>query len=371
MKLTLFPFFLCLILCSCSLQEKNKTLAYFGTYTSGASEGIYFSNLNTKTGQLSPPKLAAKIENPSFIAIHPNKKYLYAIVEMKNEKALVCSYEIKKNGSLKKLNQQPSGGDTPCHVTVDALGKTLLIANYNGANCATYPISSNGEIGKGMTYEHTGNSVNKIRQQAPHPHSINLNPANNQAFVADLGTDKIMIYNFDSLHSKLKFHGSIELPPGGGPRHFSFHPSGKFAYGNLELTREIVAMSYHPKLGILKKIQILSTLPEGVEPIGSTAECLVHPTGKFVYVSNRGHNSIAVFKIDQDTGHLTKVEIEPTLGKIPRGFGIDPKGKFLVVGHQKTDKVSVFKINQASGDLTFTGNSIQLNGVVNVRFLVY
>ena len=369
MKASSLIFFLCVLLCSCSSQKGSETFAYFGTYTKGASEGIYFSKLDPESGDLGSPELAAKIDNPSFIAIHPNKKYLFSVIETTGEKAAVVSFKIEAEGTLTKINQQPAKGDYPCHLTVDATGKTLMIANYNGATCRSYPIYSDGQIGMGTTYKHTGSSVNKKRQNAPHLHSINVDPANKRAFVADLGIDKIVIYDLDAKKAKLKSHGAIILPAGGGPRHFSFHPSGKFAYANLELTREIVAMSYDQKSGLLKKLQVLSTLPEGAEATGSTAECLVHPSGKFVYVSNRGHNSIAVFKINQSTGQLTKIEVEPTLGEIPRGFGIDPSGKFLVVGHQKTDKVTVFKINQNDGSLEFTGNSLELNAVVNVRFL--
>ena len=369
MKVNTILFILCLVLCSCSSQKSTETFAYFGTYTKGSSEGIYFSKLDTETGEISSPELAVKIDNPSFIAIHPNKQYLFSVIEASGDKAAVVSFKIESDGTLTKINQQPAKGDYPCHLSVDATGKVLLVANYNGATCRSYPIYSDGQIGMGTTYKHTGSSVNKKRQNAPHLHSINVDPANKRAFVADLGIDRVVIYNLDANKAKLKSHGAIILPAGGGPRHFSFQPSGKFAYANLELTREIVAMSYNQKSGMLKKLQILSTLPEDAEAAGSTAECLVHPSGKFVYVSNRGHNSIAAFKIDQSSGELTRVDVEPTLGEIPRGFGIDPSGKFIVAGHQKTDKVTVFKINQKDGSLEFTGNEVEANGVVNVRFL--
>lgn len=352
---------------SCT-STPSETLVYFGTYTRGSSQGIYVSKLNKESGALTKPELAATIDNPSFVAIHPNKKFLFAVVESSGDKAIVSSFSIGPDGKLTKISQQPAKGNAPCHVSVDSTGKTLLIANYSGSNCASFPIAEDGKIGTGSYYAHTGSSVTK-RQKGPHPHSINVSPDNKRAFVADLGIDKIVIYNLDAQRAKLMKHAALSLPPGGGPRHFSFHPSGKFAYGNLELTREIVAMSYNADKGSLSKMQVLSTLPKGAKAEGSTAECLVHPSGKWVYVSNRGHNSIAVFAINQSTGMLTKVEVEPTLGSIPRGFGIDPSGEFLIAGHQKTDKVTVFKINQESGALEFTRNSANINAVVNVRFL--
>ena len=352
-----------------SCVNSTETLVYMGTYTKGSSEGIYVSKLNTDTGELSSPELAAKIDNPSFVGLHPNKKVLFAVIETTGEKAAVCSFSIGADGKLTKINQQPTKGDYPCHLSVDASGKTLMIANYNGAVCAAYPLSPEGKIGNGNFYKHSGSSINPKRQKAPHLHSINMDPDNKRAFVADLGIDKIVVYNLNPESSTLMKHSAISLPPGGGPRHFSFHPSGKWAYANLELTREIVAMSYDSNKGILKKLQVLSTLPKGAEASGSTAECLVHPSGKWVYVSNRGHNSIAVFAIDQNTGLLTAVEVEATLGDIPRGFGISPDGNFIVAGHQKTDKVTVFKINQETGALEFTGKSIPVNAAVNVRFL--
>jgi len=340
-----------------------------GTYTKGTSQGIYVSQLNTETGALSTPALAAKIENPSFLAVHPSSKYLYAVTETSADKAVVSSFSVGKAGLLTKINQQSANGAAPCHVSVDPTGKLLLIANYNGNNCAAFPIAPNGSIQAGKYYKHSGSSVNPQRQKSPHPHSINIDPQNKRAFVADLGIDKIVVYNINHNNYTLQKHSALSLPPGGGPRHFSFHPSGKFAYTNLELTRQIVAMSYDANNGILKKMQILPTLPPGAPASGSTAECLVHPSGKWVYVSNRGHNSIAVFKIDQVSGRLSPVEVEPTKGSTPRGFGISPDGNFIVVGHQHSDKVTVFKIDQETGALEDTNNTVNVNMAVNVRFL--
>lgn len=351
------------------VSKNTETFVYFGTYTKkGGSEGIYVSKLNKETGALSVPQLAVECLNPSFVASHPNSKVLYAVTETGGDKAVVTAYTIGLDGKLTKINEQPTEGGAPCHVSVDATGKTLLVANYSGKNCISFPLSNDGSIGKGNSYKHTGRSVTK-RQSQPNPHSVNVDPQNKRAFVADLGIDKIVVYNMDSARGVLSKHSALSMPPGGGPRHFSFHPSGKFAYANLELTRQIVAMSYDADKGFLKQLQVLPTVPKEANSKGSTAECLVHPSGKFVYVSNRGHNSIAVFSIDQQSGLLTPVEIEPTQSAIPRGFGIDPSGKFLIVGHQQSDKINVFKINQESGALDFTGNSVSVQSTVNVRFV--
>jgi 6-phosphogluconolactonase len=368
MKFFCLPLLLLIGLQFSCASRSSETFVYFGTYTKGSSEGIYVSKLNTESGALSAPQLAAQIDNPSFLAIHPNKKLLFAVIETSGDKAAVCSFSIGQDGKLTKINQQPSKGDAPCHVSVDATGKTLMIANYHGSNCAAFPISADGQIGLGNYYKHTGSSVTE-RQKKPRPHSVNVDIENKRAFVSDLGIDKIVIYNLDAERSKLMKHAAISLPAGGGPRHLSFHPSGKFAYGNLEMTRQIVAMSYDSDKGILKQKQVLSTLPKGAKAEGSTAECLVHPSGKWVYVSNRGHDSVAAFAIDQSTGLLTKIEVELTQGKTPRGFGIDPSGKFLIAGHHSSDIVTVFRINQETGALDFTGNTATINAAVNVRFL--
>ena len=369
MKFLSLPLLLVLavIQLSCA-SKKTETFVYFGTYTRGASEGIYVSKLDNESGALSVPQLAAKIDNPSFLAVHPSNKFLYAVTESSKDKSVVTAYVIGEDGSLRQLNSQPAKGAAACHVSVDASGKTLLIANYAGDNCASFPLADDGSIKAGNYYQHSGSSVHPKRQKGPHPHSINVDPQNKRAFVADLGIDKIVVYNMDAEKGTLEKHSALSMKAGGGPRHFSFHPNGKFAYSNLEMTREIVAMTYDSKAGTLKAIQTLSTLPKDAPAKGSTAECLVHPSGKWVYVSNRGHNSVAVFSINQSSGKLTMVEVEATQGEIPRGFGISPDGKFLIAGHQKTDKVTVFKINQDTGALDFTGNTVNVNAAVNVRF---
>jgi len=370
MKQTILLILSLFALTSCTRSHvlSNNSFVYFGTYTRETSKGIYVSELDGMTGKLSNPELAVEIKNPSYVAIHQNKKFLFSIVESTDVEAVICSFAIAKDGKLTKINQRPTKGDHPCYVSIDKSGKTLFVANYSGGNIASYPIGNNGEIGLGYYYQHKGSSVTS-RQKSPHPHSINVDNNNKFVLIADLGTDQIVSYKFDKNTGKLSPSSFVMMPLGGGPRHFSFHPNGQFVYANLELTRQAVAMAYNSETGTLKTIQVLSTLPEGAKAEGTTAECLVHPSGKWLYISNRGHNSIAIFSINQNTGMLTFVGVEPTKGKVPRGFGIDPSGKFLIAGHQKSENIIVFRINSKTGRLTNTGHRINVNETVNVRFL--
>tara|TARA_R110002096_G_scaffold147220_15_gene306965 strand:- start:4865 stop:5998 length:1134 start_codon:yes stop_codon:yes gene_type:complete len=355
-----------------------ETWAYIGTYTKGDSEGIYRSTLDLTTGQLSAPQLAAETKDPSFVVIHPNGQYLYSVSEIATgngkKTGSVSAFSIDTVGDLTLLNQQPTGGAHPCHVSMDSLGKSLLVANYSGGNCTSYPIADDGSIGEaGSTMQHEGSSVDPRRQEGPHAHSINVDPADRRAFAADLGLDKILIYDLDPTSGKLtpSKQPFLQTPPGGGPRHLSFHPSGKFAFANLEMTLEVAAIAYDASSGTMELLDTYPTVPEGTPQKGnSTAETLVHPSGRFLYVSNRGPNSIAVFEIDESTGSLTPVERESTQGEIPRGFGIDPSGQFLVVGNQRSHNVVVLKINQETGALEPTGSEIAVDSPVNVRFLV-
>ncbi|MFT5464919.1 MAG: 6-phosphogluconolactonase [Verrucomicrobiales bacterium] len=354
-----------------------ETLVYFGTYTRGESKGIYRSSLNEDTGALSEAVLVAEIASPSFLAIHPNGKFLYAVSEVAEFEAKpgggVSAYAIGADGGLTLLNQRNSGGGAPCHVSLDPSGKCVMVANYSGGSISVYPIEADGKLGEvGSFVQHAGSSVHPKRQTAPHAHSINPDPSGKRAFVADLGLDQVLIYNLDAANGKVEANDPpfVKLPGATGPRHFSFHPNGKFAFTNLEMTLQIAALSYDSKTGALAVIDTKSTVDEGTPQKGnSTAECLVHSSGKWVYVSNRGANSIAAFKINQDTGKLTPIERESTQGKTPRNFGIDPSGKFLIAANHSSNDVVVFKINQDTGELDPTGHKIAVPVSVCVRFL--
>ncbi|MDV6029751.1 MAG: lactonase family protein [Phycisphaera sp. RhM] len=355
-----------------------ETLVYFGTYTRGntSSEGIYVAALDETTGALSRPRLAAKADNPSFVAIAPDGKSLYAVSETPwtDESSVgIVAYSIGDDGTLKRLNQRSTRGGAACHVAVHPSGKSLGVANYSGGSCASFPINDDGSLGEIASFhQHNGSSVNPRRQQGAHAHSINYNADGSQAFVADLGMDQIVIYDVDFQSGKLtpSKQPSLKLPAGGGPRHFCFASAGNVALANLELTSEVALLRYDDAAGTLSMLKVASTLPGGqAVPGNSTAECLVHPNGQTAYVSNRGHNSIAVFRIDASNGDIEWIENESTRGEIPRGFGIDPSGAFVVVANQNSDNVVSMKIDPESGALSPTGSEITVGTPVNVRFL--
>jgi 6-phosphogluconolactonase len=360
-------------------KDAEKLWVFVGTYTEGGhhSEGIYRFELDPATGNLSHRALAAETKNPSFLAIHPNHKYLYAVGELEKfngqKSGAVSAFAIDpKTGDLTLLNQQPSGGPGPCHVTVDRVGKHVLAANYEGGSACVLPIRSDGGLGEASeVVHHRGSSVNKQRQEAAHAHSINLDAANRFAFVADLGLDKVMIYRYDAEKGKLPANDPpfVAVTPGSGPRHFAFHPDGRHAYVINELASTVTAMDYDPEHGVLKPIQTVSTLPEDSKGENTTAEVQVHPSGKFLYGSNRGHNSIAVFKIDAKTGELTPAGRQGGDIKIPRNFGIDPTGKYLLVANQESDSIVVFRIDPDSGELTPTGAKAEVPMPVCVKMM--
>jgi 6-phosphogluconolactonase len=347
---------------------------YFGTYTGGqnGSKGIYRSTLDLETGKLSEPMLVAESRNPSFIEIHPNGRFLYAVSEV-GQAGSVSAFAIEPGtGDLKFLNQQPSGGSGPCHVNIDHAGKNVLVTNYNSGSVSVIPIEPDGRLAKPTSFvQHEGSSINPARQKGPHAHSINVSPDDRFAFVADLGLDKIMIYKLDTEKGTIVPNDPpfVKLKPGSGPRHFTFSPNGKFAYVINEMASTITAFAYDPASGALKEIQTISTLPSDFHGSSSGAEVRVHPNGKFLYGSNRGHNSIAVFRIDPATGTLTFVEHETADIKTPRNFNIDPTGAFCLVANQDGNSVVVFRINQKTGALDPTGDKIAIAKPVCIRFL--
>lgn len=356
-----------------------KTLVYFGTYTGSGSKGIYRSILDEKTGELSDLVLAAELENPSFLVVSPDQKYLFAVSENGKFKGKegggVSSFAIGKDGGLTLISQVNSGGGAPCHISTDPQGKCLLVANYMGGSISSYQIAADGKLvspAAGGFIQHEGQGAQLPRQASPHAHSVNVGPTGKRAYVADLGLDKVLIYKLDAAGGMIAPNTPpfLKLPDATGPRHFSFHPSGKWAYTNLEMSLQVAALSHDAKTGALAVLEIELTVPEGTERKGnSTAECLVHPTGKWVYVSNRGHNSIAAFAIDQKTGKLDFIERESTQGKTPRNFGIDPSGKFLITGNQGSGNVVVLKINQDTGSLDPIGHEIEVPDPVCIRFV--
>lgn len=357
--------------------EPTNCQVYFGTYTNGTSEGIYVSRLDIASGRLSTPELAGEAVNPSFVALHPSGDYLYCVSEVSSVNgqkggAVIAFSRDANTGKLTKLNQQLSGGGAPCHLIVDPTGKNVLVANYSGGSVAVLPVLEDGSLGPISSFvQHSGSSVDAARQKGPHAHSINVDPNNRFAVAADLGLDKILIYQFDPANHKITPNTPpfVSVKAGAGPRHFAFHPKGNFAYVINEMHLTVTAFSFDSAQGSLTELSTVSTLPTGVKKIGSTAEVQVHPSGRFLYGSNRGHDSIAVFKIDQRNGSLTRVENESTEGQTPRNFGIDPSGTFLLAANQKTNNVVVFRIDPESGKLSPTGHQVDVGNPVCVKMI--
>ncbi len=322
--------------------------------------------------------LAGEAKNPSFLAIHPNKRFLYAVGEIddfEGQKGVggVSAFAIdQKTGDLTLLNQQSSGGAGPCHCVVDKAGKNVLSANYGGGSACVHPIQEDGKLGKSTSFkQHKGSSVNKERQEAPHAHSINLDPANHFAFVADLGLDKVLIYKFDAEKGTITENSpsAASVKPGAGPRHFAFLPNGRQAFVINEIGNTLTVFDYFGKNGGLKPLQTLSTLPEDFKGTSYTAEVVVHPTGKFVYGSNRGHDRIAIFAAGSPPGTWNFVGTQGKGIKTPRNFNIDPTGKYLIVANQDSDSLVVFKINQKTGELDPTDVKVDVPMPVCVRFM--
>lgn len=354
-------------------------LVYFGTYTGEKSKGIYVSHMNAQSGELSAPQLAAETPSPSFLAVHPTRNLLYSVNEVgtfegKPSGAVSAFVIDRSTGALTALNQQSSVGAGPAHLIVDKEGRNVLVANYGGGSVAVLPIDTDGKLKAASAFvQHTGSSVNPSRQKEPHAHSINVDASDRFAYVADLGLDKVLVYRYDSGKGTLTANDPpfVTVKPGAGPRHFALHPTGRFAYVINELHCTVTAFSNDTTRGALRELQTISTLPDGqaMQSSYSGSEVQVHPSGKFLYAANRGHDSIAVFTIDGATGRLTHVENTPTQGSTPRGFGIDPTGKYLLAGNQKSDTVVVFRIDQQTGKLTPTEQRLDIGAPVSVKFV--
>jgi 6-phosphogluconolactonase len=349
---------------------------YFGTYTSGtsASKGIYAARLDLASGALTDVALAAESRNPSYLAVHPNGRFLYAVnEEMKLDGAPtggVEAFAIGPGRALARLNQVASGGGAPCHLTLDGAGKTVVVANYMGGNVASFPVRPDGGLGPRAGFvQHEGRGPNARRQEAPHAHAALMDPGGRRVFVADLGIDQLRIYGLDPAGALVaNVPPSAPLPPGSGPRHLAFHPSGRFAYVNNELDATVTALAHDAGTGALTTLETRSTLPDGFAGPKSTAHALVTPDGRHLYVSNRGHDSLAVFAIDAASGRLAPRGHVPTGGRTPRDFGIDPSGAFLLAANQDSDTVVVFRIDGATGALAPVGAPVAVPRPVCVVF---
>ena len=353
--------------------------AYIGTYTGSKSKGIYTAEFDPATGKLSAPELAAPSKNPTFLALHPKRPVLYAVEEISNfqggHEGGVSAFSIdRQTGRLTLLNQQPSGGAGPCHLCLDKTGTRLVVANYNSGSVAEFPVEADGRLGSiCAVVQHSGSSINRERQSGPHAHFVTTDPGNKLIMVCDLGLDEVLSYDLLPTNGKLLLHAIDKVKPGSGPRHLCFSPNGGFVYLLNELASTLIAyvLKDRPRADhneIMEEIQTVSLLPPEFKGNNIAAEVQVHPSGRFVYGSNRGHNSIAVCSVDAKTGRLTVVERQSTLGRTPRHFTFDPSGQWLLVENQDSNNIVVFRVDPSTGRLTASGEQIEIDAPVCLTF---
>jgi len=360
------------------ISAKHTYLVYVGTYTGPTSRGIYAYRFDAGTGQWTFLGLVAETANPSFLTVAPSRRFLYAVNEVSDyqgrKSGSVSAFAIDRNsGKLTFLNEVSSRGAGPCHISVDKTGRYVLVANYDSGSVAVFPVRKDGRLGDASAFvQHTGHGVDPKRQDGPHAHDIDLSRDNRFAIAADLGLDELLVYHFNAANGTLVPKNSplakVEL--GAGVRHFAFHPSGRFVYAVNEMQSSVTAFSYNKAGGVLHKLQTISALPKDFHAHNDAAEIDVHPSGKFVYTSNRGNDSIAVFAIDPAKGTLRLVEIDSTKGKTPRSFGIDPTGSYLFAANQESNNIVLFRTDSKTGHLTPTGQVLEVSSPVCVKFLI-
>jgi len=353
--------------------SKSEFLVYVGTYDRGDESGIQLLRFSPGQERLEYVGVAGECSNPAFVAIHPNGRYLYAVSERGSpDGGHVFSFALDRgSGLLTLLNDRHSGGQGPCHLTVDSSGGWVLVANYSDGGVATLRILEDGSLGEdGARLKHEGSGVDPDRQQGPHAHSINQTPDGSRVVVADLGTDKVVLYRFDPVDGSLTPNdppwGMVD--PGSGPRHVAFHPDGDRVYVLNEMFATLSTFSYDPAVGALESLQTISMLPDDFDGARSAAEVVVHPSGRFVYASNRGHDSIAIFGVRPEDGTLIVMGHEPSGGRNPRNFAIDPSGAYLFAANQNTNNVVVFRIEE-DGRLARTAMEAEVPRPVCLRFL--
>ena len=356
---------------------ETDPLLYVGTYTpAGGSQGIYAMRMSRATGALRIGGLVAEANNPSFVALSPNGRTVFAVNEtgqLDGQATGGVRAFARRRGveALRPLSGQPTGGADPCYVTTDHTGRFLLVANYTGGSIASFPILHDGGIGPAASFiQHEGRGPDPERQTSPHAHCIIPDPANRFVLVADLGADRIFAYAFDHHTGKLTpvAGGGATAAPGAGPRHLAFHPNGHLVYVTNELDSTVTAYRYDRATAALVPLQTVPSVSEPVATRNAPADIHVHPSGHFLYMSNRGHNSIAAFTIDHASGKLTPLQLASTGGDWPRNFAIDPRGEFMLVANQRSDTITSFRIDRTSGRLTATGLSVALASPVCLLF---
>lgn len=351
-----------------------KHWVFFGT---GASH-IYVSSFDGASGGLGAPREAAEIGRPGFLAVHPEGEILYAVGRDSEPGSVPVGFAAafaidRTNGNLKELNRTSTAGRGAAHVAVNAIATALAAVNYGDGNTVSLTLEPDGRVGSLVSdMRHEGSSVHAQRQTEPHPHSANFTPDGQFVVVPDLGTDELVAYGIDPQTARLERtpDPQVMMEPGSGPRHMTFHPDGRRAYVINELASTVTVLDYGAETGSLTAIQTVSTLPDGYDgPANTTAEVLVHPNGRFLYGSNRGSNSIAVFGIDSSSGRLDPVERVSTGGDWPRNFRLSPDGRFLLVANQRSDSVHVFHVDHETGRIAETGVAISVPNPMCVRFV--
>ena len=350
-------------------------LVYVGTYTAGRSEGIYLFRLNLSSGELRHVGTTKGVVNPSFLTLDGRRRYLYAVNEVEEfagkKSGAVSAFAVdRKTGGLRFLNQQPSLGGAPCYVSLDAAERFLLVANYVGGNVTVLPVRVDGSLGEAADVKQfRGSGVNPGRQEGPHAHCILPDRSGRHVYSCDLGTDKVMIYRFDARGGKLVPNEEpwAQVKPGAGPRHLTFHPGGRHAYVINELDSTVTAFAHDPSRGTLRELQTVPALPADFKGANTGADIHVSPDGKFLYCSNRGHDSIAAFRVDARTGRLSSVAHTPTRGKKPRNFAVDPTGAFLLVANQDSDTIVTFRRDPLTGRLDPAGHVAEVPSPVCLK----
>ncbi|MDP1989980.1 MAG: lactonase family protein [Syntrophales bacterium] len=368
----------------------KETLVHVGTYTEpirfgtgkileGKGEGIYVYRMDQTSGALEPVGKTTGVTNPSYLAFDFTGRFLYAVNELKTYEdqptGTVSAFAVDpKTGKLEFLNKKLTHGTDPCHVLVDKKRKSVFVANFLSGSICVLPVLDDGRLGEASDFiQHQGSGIDPARQKGPHAHSVTLDEAGRFAFVPDLGLDKLMVYKFDPKRGMLEANDVpwIKMKPGAGPRHVAFHPGGRFAFLINELDSTLASLSYDGMKGRFKVLHVVSTLPEGYHGESTCADVQVSPSGTFVYGSNRGHDSIVIYRINQRTGRLTYVSHESTQGRTPRSFGVDPTGRFLLAANQDSDTIVTFGIEPKTGKLLPTGHATQVPTPVCVKFLVH
>jgi 6-phosphogluconolactonase len=355
----------------------DEALVLFGSHRSGSGIGFSVARFNTVTGTLTRPEFVEEAEAPSFFVVHPDGKHIYACNSIDTwqgrPEGSISAYAVDaKTGKLTQLNRKPSGGAEPCYVSLDRTGRYVLEANYNGGNVSVFRIEPDGSLGERTAFDQeTGSSVNPDRQNRSYAHCIVVDPGNRFALACNLGADKVFVYRFNASDGALTPNDppAVALKPGSGPRHITFHPNGKFAFVINELASTITAFRWDPEKGTLTELQTISTLPADFKGFNTCAEIQVHPNGKFLYGTNRGHNSLAAFAIDIDTGRLTFIECASTRGKMPRNFTFDPGGKWILLSNHDSDNAVVFRVDDRTGRPDLTGQPVEVPNPFCLRFL--